>query len=72
MKENTRENQTENPKTILAEPARLKTSASDHSARAATTVPAKYIFLDIVDFTKDRSVEAQTDIVHILNNIINS
>ena len=44
----------------------------DVSARAATTIPAKYILLDVVDFTHHRSVEAQTDIVHALNAIVQS
>jgi class 3 adenylate cyclase len=39
---------------------------------AATTIHAKYVFLDIVDFTKNRSVEAQADIVSVLNNIVAS
>jgi hypothetical protein len=44
----------------------------DVSARAATTIPAKHIVLDVVDFTHHRSVEAQTDIVHALNAIVQS
>jgi hypothetical protein len=44
----------------------------DVSARAATTIPAKYILLDVVDFTHNRSVEAQTDMVHALNAIVKS
>ena len=36
----------------------------------AATVPAKYIFLDVVGFTYNRSVEAQSDIVHSLNEIV--
>ena len=35
-----------------------------------STIPAKYIFLDVVEFTKDRSVEAQVEIVGILNEIV--
>src|SRR5687768_3731812 len=38
----------------------------------ASTIPAKYIFLDVVDFTRSRSVEAQSDIVHSLNQIVKS
>lgn len=38
----------------------------------ATTVHGKYIFLDIVDFTKNRSVEAQADIVYALNEVVES
>jgi class 3 adenylate cyclase len=36
----------------------------------AITIPAKYVFLDVVGFTHERSVEAQSDIVHILNDIV--
>lgn len=31
---------------------------------------AKYIFLDVVGFTQDRSIEAQSDIVYALNEIV--
>jgi hypothetical protein len=34
------------------------------------TKSVKYIFLDIVRFTTDRSIEAQTEIIQILNKII--
>lgn len=34
------------------------------------TIPAKYIFLDVVSFTHNRSVEAQTDIVNTLNQVV--
>jgi len=44
----------------------------DVSTRAATTIPAKYILLDVLDFTHHRSVEAQTDMVHALNAIVKS
>jgi hypothetical protein len=36
------------------------------------TIPAKYIFLDVVGFTHDRSVEAQSDIIQVLNGIVES
>src|SRR5687767_15830276 len=36
------------------------------------TIPAKYIFLDIVGFTHNRSVEAQSDIIQALNEIVQS
>lgn len=39
----------------------------ERGAPAATTRHVKYVFFDIVDFTKERSVEAQTDIVAALN-----
>jgi len=34
------------------------------------TIPTKYVFLDVVGYTRDRSVEAQSDIVHALNNMV--
>ncbi|HEX3092278.1 MAG TPA: adenylate/guanylate cyclase domain-containing protein [Candidatus Angelobacter sp.] len=34
------------------------------------TVSAKYIFLDIVGFTRNRSIEAQSDLVAALNGIV--
>lgn len=37
----------------------------------ATTISAKYIFLDIVGFTT-RSVEAQADLVKVLNGVVSS
>jgi len=36
------------------------------------TIPAKYIYLDVVDFIVDRSVEAQSDILRALNEIVNA
>lgn len=36
----------------------------------AVTVPAKYIFLDVVQFTQGRSVEAQANIVESMNLIV--
>jgi hypothetical protein len=33
------------------------------------TIPAKYIYLDVVGFTHNRSVEAQADIVHTVNKL---
>ncbi|MDP9315378.1 MAG: hypothetical protein M3R24_31700 [Chloroflexota bacterium] len=38
----------------------------------AQTIPAKHIFLDIVGFTHNRSVEAQSDLVGYLNTIVQS
>jgi hypothetical protein len=38
--------------------------------KRARTIPAKYVFLDIVAFTHNRSVEAQSEIVGVLNSII--
>jgi class 3 adenylate cyclase len=40
--------------------------------KEADTTPAKYVFLDVVGFTNRRSVEAQADIVGILNSIVSS
>jgi class 3 adenylate cyclase len=45
-----------------------ETIQADHLK--ATTCSAKYVFLDVVSFTKGRNVEAQTDIVDKLNTII--
>ena len=39
-------------------------------ASEAKTIPAKYIFIDIVGFTHGRSVEAQSDIIHSLNDLV--
>lgn len=36
----------------------------------ATSVRAKYIFIDVDDFTFDRSAEAQSDIIRALNSIV--
>lgn len=50
-----------------------KTAPSKSAAKnipAAVTVPAKYIFLDVVGFTHQRSVEAQSEIVAVLNSIV--
>ncbi len=34
------------------------------------TIPTKHIFIDVVEFTSERSVEAQSEIVYILNDIV--
>jgi hypothetical protein len=36
----------------------------------AQTISVKYIYLDIVGYTRHRSIEAQTSIIGILNNIV--
>jgi hypothetical protein len=36
----------------------------------AETASVKYVFLDVVDFTKDRSVESQSDIIINMNKIV--
>lgn len=36
----------------------------------ATTARVQYVFLDVVGFTKDRSVEAQSEIVSNLNSVV--
>jgi class 3 adenylate cyclase len=38
----------------------------------AVTVSAKYVFLDIVGYSRNRSVEAQTDIIAVLNELVHS
>lgn len=34
------------------------------------TIEAKHIFLDIVNYTHNRSIEAQTELISILNSIV--
>jgi class 3 adenylate cyclase len=34
------------------------------------TVPVKYVYLDVVGFTRNRSVEAQSDVIDYLNSIV--
>jgi class 3 adenylate cyclase len=36
----------------------------------AITIPAKYVFLDVVGFSHNRSIEAQTEIVDAVNRIV--
>ena len=36
----------------------------------ADTALVKYVFIDVVGFTKDRSVEAQSDIIMNMNRIV--
>jgi class 3 adenylate cyclase len=36
----------------------------------AVTKAAKYVFLDVLGFTQNRSVEAQTDIIGVLNSVV--
>lgn len=43
----------------------------DKALFEAVTIPAKYVFLDVVDFSRGRSVEAQSDIVQALNQLVN-
>lgn len=38
----------------------------------AITVSAKYIYLDVVSFTQGRSVEAQSEIVSVLNDLVSA
>lgn len=45
-------------------------SASLTTAREEMTQSAKYIFLDVVQFTHNRNVEAQADIVKDLNKLV--
>jgi len=37
----------------------------------AKTIDAKHLFIDIVNYTYNRSVEAQTELIKILNDIVN-
>ncbi len=39
---------------------------------SAHTSPVKYVFLDVVGFTRDRSVEAQSDIISSLNRVVST
>jgi hypothetical protein len=39
---------------------------------SAPTVSAKYIFLDVVGFSHQRSIEAQSEIVAALNSIVHA
>ena len=41
-----------------------------HPSDEVSLVPAKYVFLDVVDFSYNRSVEAQSYIVQALNRIV--
>jgi hypothetical protein len=45
-------------------------SMSDSTNGEPRTVPAKYVFLDVVDFSRERSVESQSYIVESLNRIV--
>jgi hypothetical protein len=48
--------------------SKLTTSKGIPSASAKTAL-AKYVFIDVVSFTQDRSVEAQVDIIGAINRI---
>src|SRR5271166_410993 len=37
---------------------------------AAVAVRAKYVFLDVVNYSEERSAEAQADIIGLLNKIV--
>jgi len=50
--------------------ARKTQSHKDDSKPEAVTAPAKYLFIDIVGFTHERSVEAQSDIIGMLNKLV--
>lgn len=39
--------------------------------KEVTTIDAKHIFIDIVNYTYNRSVEAQTELITVLNKIVN-
>jgi class 3 adenylate cyclase len=51
-------------------PATQVSSRGSSTSHLSEVIAAKYIFLDVVGFTRNRSVEAQTDIIHDLNNIV--
>lgn len=40
------------------------------ATREANAIPAKYVFMDIVRFTHNRTIEAQSDIISSLNEIV--
>ncbi len=48
----------------------MEVKQEDSHEDEAVTIPAKYVFLDVVDFSRDRSVEAQSYIVQALNKIV--
>lgn len=62
----------EKPLNVGIKQNRLFPTIKIKSMFEATTVHAKYIFLDVVDFTRNRSVEAQADIVYALNKVVES
>jgi hypothetical protein len=49
-----------------------KRSPGKSKPPAAQTVSGKYIFLDVVGFTHGRSVEAQSEIVGVLNSVVHA
>lgn len=52
------------------QPVTLTLSSEPSMPHPYDIIPAKYIFLDVVGFTHNRSVEAQSDIVNALNKIV--
>lgn len=52
------------------QPVTLPLSPESKANRTSDTVSAKYVFLDVVGFTHTRSVEAQAEIVRMLNGIV--
>src|SRR5215210_4827268 len=48
----------------------LKSVLLEVDVAEARTIPAKHVFLDVVGFTRNRSVEAQTEIVGYLNSFV--
>ncbi len=56
----------------MPENEKLKIITTQPASPEVATVPVKYIFLDIVNFTQNRSVEAQSDIIKSLNDIVKS
>lgn len=56
----------------MAENEKLTIITTQPASPEVATVPVKYIFLDIVNFTQNRSVEAQSDIIKALNDVVKS
>ena len=48
----------------------IRESPQVHDDNTALTASVKYIYLDVVGFTRGRSVEAQVDIVNNINRIV--
>ncbi|MBI5624481.1 MAG: hypothetical protein HY924_11945 [Elusimicrobia bacterium] len=48
----------------------MNTDIRRTKSRRYRTAPIQYVFLDIVEYSKNRSVEAQTDIIRELNTLV--
>src|SRR5258705_5766691 len=49
---------------------RIKKPQHDSKMQKVTTIEAKHIFIDVVNYTHNRSVEAQTEIINSLNKVV--